>query len=331
MTRRLIALTAGFLLVVQLGASTSAGADGLPVPVNVSPDGVTTPGGEDRYVTLGARSGTVVARVQQDGGEVIRSRSLEGEFTVPAVAYDGSPSGLSADGRTLVLIRPRTTFPQRKTTFAVLGAKRLDTRESVTLAGDFRFDAISPDGSRVYLIEYLSRSDPTRYEVRAYDTRSGRLLAKPIVDPNEPPGEMRGYPITRAVSRAGRWAYTLYDGGGEHPFVHALDTLGGRAVCIDVHALADRPGFRGALGNNAQRFGLALSGDGGELTVLDRGEPVALVDTRTFEVSEPPEPTDSNGITWPLLALAPIALLGAWTVSSSLRRRRHEVAAGDAG
>jgi DNA-binding beta-propeller fold protein YncE len=329
MTSRLLALTIGLMLAVHLSASTSAGADGLPLPVTVSPDGVTTPGGEDRYVTLGARRGTVVARVQQDGGEVIRSRPLEGEFTVPAVAYDGSPSGLSADGRTLVLIRPRRVFPQRSTTFAVLGTQRLDTRELVTLPGDFSFDAISPDGSRVYLIEYLSRSDPTRYEVRAYDTRAARLLPKPIVDPNEPPGEMRGYPITRAVSPAGRWAYTLYDGGGDHPFIHALDTLGGRAVCIDVHALADRPGFRGALGNNAGRFGLALSGDGGELTVLDRDVPVAYVDTRTFEVSEPTAPADGGGFPWAPVILAAAAFVAA-ALTLGLRRRRHDVAPGGA-
>jgi DNA-binding beta-propeller fold protein YncE len=323
MTPGLIALTAGLLLVVHLGASTSAGADGLPLPVTASPDGVVTPGGDDRYVTLGARRGTVVARVQRDGGEILRSRFLDDRLTVPAVAYDGSPSGLSADGRTLVLVQPRATHPRRRTTFAVLGTHRLETHDVVALPGDFSFDAISPDGSRIYLIEYLSRYDPTRYQVRAYDTRSGRLLPNPIVDPDEPPGEMRGYPLARAVSPAGRWAYTLYDGSGEHPFIHALDTLGGRAVCIDVDALAHRPGFRGALANHAHRFGLALSEDGGELTVLDRDERVARVDTRTFEVSGRPEPADGNGFPWPVLAVAPIALLGAGAASWGLRRRRH--------
>ena len=43
----------------------------------------------------------------------------------------------------------------------------------------------------------------------------------------------RGYPYTRVVSKDGRWVYTLY-GGGEHPFVHALDTRSAHAVCIDL-------------------------------------------------------------------------------------------------
>ncbi|MGH2960917.1 MAG: hypothetical protein ACRDL3_01790 [Solirubrobacterales bacterium] len=330
MTRKVLGLIIGFALVAQLVVPGSAGADGLPVPLTVSPDGATAPGGDDRYVTLPAQRGTVVARVDQEGGEVIESKPLEDELTVPAVAYDGSPSGLSADGETLVLIRPRAAFPQAKTRFAVLGAEQLSLREAVTLRGDFSFDAISPDGSRIYLIEYLSRTDPTRYEVRAYDVPSGRLVREPIVDPNEPPGEMRGYPMSRALSPDGRWAYTLYDGGGDHPFVHALDTAEGRAVCIDIHALADYPGFRGALGNNGSRFGLGVSANGAELSVLDRQDSVAFVDTRTFEVTEPSEPAEGGGFPWPLVALVPISLVAALALSRGLRRRRDRMAPGAA-
>ena len=46
---------------------------------------------------------------------------------------------------------------------------------------------------------------------------------------------MSGLPMSRAPRAAsGRWAYTLYDGAGEHPFVHALDTEQRTAVCIDL-------------------------------------------------------------------------------------------------
>ena len=79
---------------------------------------------------------------------------------------------------------------------------------------------------------------------------------------------MRGYPLTRVASPDGRWAYTLYDGGGKHPFVHALDTLEGRAVCIDLPAFA----YQGA--NNGR---LSISSDGGLLTLVHRREPVAVI------------------------------------------------------
>jgi DNA-binding beta-propeller fold protein YncE len=331
MKYRVLGLIIGLAAAAPLAHPATAGADGLPVPVTVSPDGATAPGATDRYVTLPAQQrSTVVARVDQEGGEVAESRSLDGRLTVPAVGYDGSPSGLSADGETLVLIRPRATFPQTRTRFVVLGAERLNRREAVTLRGDFSFDAISPDGSRIYLIEYLSRADPTKYEVREYDVRSGRLLPEPIVDPDEPPGEMRGYPMTRAVSPDGRWAYTLYDGGGDHPFVHALDTVEGRAVCIDIHALADYPSFRGALGNNVSRFGLTVSPDGGEFSVVDRDKgPLALVDAETFAVSDPTASDDGDGSPWVLVGLAAVAFVAA-VLTLGLRRRRHGVAPGGA-
>ena len=96
---------------------------------------------------------------------------MPGRFSVPAVAHDGSAGGLSADGRTLVLIRPRRSFPRAATTFAVLDAERLRGRRLVRLRGDYSFDAISPDGRLMYLAEYVSRRNPNRYQLRAYDLR----------------------------------------------------------------------------------------------------------------------------------------------------------------
>ena len=319
MTRRLIALTVGLVLVTlsSLGGTASAAGGPILPGAGYGPEGVTAPGSPDRYVTLFAGRQPLVARVRQDGGQVLRTRSF-GQFALPAVTLDGSAGGLSADGSTIVLAPPRSGLRRAHTTLKVIDARQLHVRERITLDGSFTFDAISPDGSHIYLVEYLSPTDPTRYEVRAYDTRSGRLLRDPIVDPDEPPGEMRGYPITRAVSPAGRWAYTLYDGGGDHPFIHALDTLGGRAVCIDVHPLAGHPGLRNVFAGNAGRFELAVTGDGGGLTVLDRDGPVAYVDTRSFEVSVPSDPVQDGSFPWFAVGLVPIALAATWALS---RRR----------
>ena len=126
---------------------------------------------------------------------------LRGTFTIPAVAYDGSASGLSGDRRTLVLIEPRTSFPRVATSLLVLHARTLAYRSLVKLPGDFSFDAVSPDGSRLYLIQYLSPTDPTRYAVRGFDLASMRLTPKRIVDPREPDETMRGNPLSRADER----------------------------------------------------------------------------------------------------------------------------------
>jgi hypothetical protein len=190
------------------------------------------------------------------------------------VALDGTPGGLSADGQTLVLSSPRTSYPQRTSTLYLMNARSLTLRRRITLRGDFSFDAISPDGATLYLIQ-LSPRNFTRYAVRALDTGSGRLVAKPVVDKREPDEVMRGVPLTRVTSPDGRFAYTLY-GEGAKPFVHALDTRGRSAACIDIPRIP----------NGAQ---MSLRLKGRRLTVLADSAPISYVDTATRKVSIVPK------------------------------------------
>jgi hypothetical protein len=303
----------GIGLAVAAALVPSAAADGLPIAVP-SPDAIESREGDVRYEAVPGGRHTVVARRTADGG--ISTTRLPGRFGIPAVALDGSPSGLSADGGTLVLIRPRTTFPQQRTRLAILDAERLRLSRRLTLAGDFSFDAVSPDGSLLYLIQYTSRANPTRYAVRAYDVRRARLAPRPIVDPREPDEAMRGYPLTRATDAAGRWAYTLYDGAGAHPFVHALDTTERTAVCIDLEELSGHP--------RLTAFRLRFSSDGKTLAVQDGRKPVALVSTTTKRLV-PPARAEAGGRlvsgTAAAAAAAAVALLGGlgWLAL----RRRH--------
>ncbi len=265
--------------MLALGAGASdARADGLPVlGIDVGNEGVATVEGASRFVTLPAGPDTIVARVARNGGGVLHSRLLKGTLTIPAVAYDSSAGGLSADDRTLVLIEPRVGFPRTETTLLALDTKRLAPIRLVKLHGDFSFDAISPQGRWMYLIQYLSPTDPTRYRVRAYDIREGRMLARPVLDPAEPGDKMRGAPLSRAMSADGRWAYTLYDGAGGTPFIHALDTSHRTARCIDLESLAGR--------NDLWRLRLRFAG--GTVTVRGPHGAVLAVDSRTFDVSAP--------------------------------------------
>ena len=75
-----------------------------------------------------------------------------------------------------MLINPRTRFPRANTTLAVVDAERMRLRRQIRLRGDFSFDAISPDGRLLYLIEYLSKRDFTDYAVRAYDMRAAAAV-----------------------------------------------------------------------------------------------------------------------------------------------------------
>jgi hypothetical protein len=297
----------------------SAAADGLP-GTGVVPSPVSAPGGDVEYMAKRAKRDTILREQRLNLGPVLRTLDLRGRYSVPAVAYDGSPSGLSADGRTLVLINPRKRWPRKHTTFAVVDARRMELRRHIRLRGDFSFDAISPDGRLVYLIEYLSPNDVTAYAVRAYDMRARRLFQEPVVDPSEPDEDMSGVPLSRVSDAEGRWAYTLYS-GHKHPFVHALDTERRTAVCIDL----DLRNLRGA----------ALEIHGGRLHVVGDSGLLARIDTATHRVIAAPgrrperKKTDpSPGTPWLPIAAPTAALLllaGAGWQRARIRSRSRRV------
>jgi hypothetical protein len=292
-----VVLSISLSFVLALSCAAAAGADGLPVPTDgfgtttaVAPDG-----DGPRYATVGIGDRTALMEIEQDGGEVTETRKIRGEYTIPLVAIDGTPAGVSADGSTLALISPRTDFdfPRRETSFVIVdvGSGKMRPQPPLTLRGDFSFDALSPDGQIMYLIEYLSR-DYNDYAVREYDLAQHRLLPDPVLVAHEvSPGEMRGLPLTRATSPDGRWEYTLYNGGGRRSdtaFIHTLDTERGLSHCVDLPMVN---------GNEAWRVGLELTDDGGTLNATRGSETLAMLDTETFALTEPlaPELTVTDG------------------------------------
>ena len=293
-------------LVLASFAAPGAGADGLPVlNVDVGASGVAAPGGTVRYVTVTVGKQTLVEATRRDGGQIVRMQAWPGTWTIPAVAYDGSAGGLSADRRTLVLIEPRTSFPRAQTRLLVVNAHNLASATVILLDGDYSFDAVSPNGSRLFLIHYLSVIDPTRYEVRAYDVARRKLVAKPVVDPRDAAEKMRGNPLSRVMSPDGRVAYTLYDGNG-HPFVHALDTATSTARCVDLDGLPRQ-----------LLWSLRLHlGSSGTVLTVDRGtRTFASLDTRTWQPT-----VRAAAFRWWLVALV-LAALGALAAGLAAVRR----------
>ena len=347
MTKRVLLIVSLALVGCGAGAAApgaEAGAKG--VGTMAAPEGVTVSGSPYRYATLFPNTVpkvTVIERIDRDGGRIGRWWYLRGHYYVPAVAYDGSGGGLSANGRTLVLSRFTFEYPPRETRLAVLDTDlylrhpRRPGQERpphaitrIDLEGDFSFDAISPDGSTVYLIHrYLSphagAAYLATYEVRALDTASGRLLPEPIVDPTEPDERMEGVPITRASGPDGRWAYTLYDGNGKEPFLHALDTVRGRAVCVDLPQLEGR--------HDLFMSRLRMEADSRRLAVfnrppnLERSRQLLSVDTKTFAVREPaPVATASSGAGTPWLPIAIVAAAIVAAMTWVLARRQRAAA-----
>jgi hypothetical protein len=213
------------------------------------------------------------------------------------VTYDGSTSGLSADGSTLVLadgLSPPTALP-KISTFAVINVSRMSPPTIIELHGNFSVDALSPRGRTLYLIQYVSTADLARYVVRAYDLRTRRLLPRAIADRTQRGWVMSGNPLHRVTSADGRWIYTLYENDGGTPFVHALDSVRGIAHCVGFAW----QGSQNVLWNVRLRLA-----DGGRALALHgpAGKRVLSIDTRTFRVSY-------TGIDHPRRRLSPLWFL----------------------
>lgn len=233
--------------------------------------GVVSPDGKTRYVALTTGRQTLVSFIRLPSGQVRGWVQLPGAFGIPMVGLDGTTDGVSRDGRTLVLATP----PGAPTTqFAIVNPKTWKARR-MSLDGIWSFDAISPDGSWLYLIQYTELGPTVSYRVRAYDLAARRLLARPIVDSEIGERLMRGWSVTRTTSSDGRWAYTLYARAKKEPFVHALDTVRRQAYCIDLPLDLTRA--------EQMRLRLALRADR-TLEVRRAGTGVAAIDTRTFVV-----------------------------------------------
>lgn len=264
---------------VSLGAAETAAADGASPGILIGPPGVAIPGGQERIVTRVRTGGTVVTRETPDG-RGLGHISLPGVVLgLPRITFRGRIEGPTRDGRAVVLASQYSSATTgSRTRFVVLDTHTLRVVRTIRLRGAFAFDALSPDGQTLYLLQYPASSSPLRYVVRALDLTAGRLYPRPIVDESEPDEQMAGLPVARTTGPGGRWVYTLYtspDRNG-HAFVHALDTLERAARCIDLP-------WRAAELGGIDRASLRI--EDGTLVLRERGVGVlASIDLRTFRV-----------------------------------------------
>jgi hypothetical protein len=220
----------------------------------VGPPGGSDDGSSYRYVTVNPRTKpalTIVERIDLGDGEIDRWWYLRGNYVIPAVAFDGSAGGLSANGNLLALVRFSRAYPPRRAQVVILDTDlylRHPRRPGqhrpphairrLRLPDYFAYvQAISPNGSKLYLRHYRPLGPGSDdFGLRVLDTRSGRLARRPLaVSNSERP--LAGLPISGATSPDGRWAYALYDGDVRLPFLLALDTVTGRVIRVDLPGL----------------------------------------------------------------------------------------------
>jgi hypothetical protein len=244
---------------------------------------------------------------------------VPGAWGIPTVTQGGDAAGLSPDGRTLVLASESAASPSR---FLIMGTRTLAVTKRVVLKGSFAFDALSPDGSLLYLVQHMSVNDLSHYVVRSYDLRTGQLLARRIADKTQQNWVMQGYAMTRATGPGGRWVYTLYQNPGGYPFIHALDTVNSVAHCIGLPWTGDQSKLWNVM--------LTVGIGGKALSVSWRsGKPWLAVNTANWNITHvaaaarPSTPVRTGGFPWRwLLGAGAGAIVLALGFAAALRANR---------
>ncbi len=186
-----------------------------------------------RLITAEVRGGQTVVRdlvVQPGfGGD---STTLTGAWRLPTIGPDPVPVGVSGDGNTIVLVQAKNGGPTSR--FAILRRGFAKRAFIIELSGRYDYDALSPNGSTLYVVEHLEKNEGGTYQVRAVDSATGTVAEGVIADKRNINEAMAGYPLAQ-VRRQDGLVLTLYQ-GMQHPFIHALNSAEAWAVCIDLPA-----------------------------------------------------------------------------------------------
>jgi hypothetical protein len=259
-----IALLAALVLapVAQAGGNNPAGLQ----------DDVGALAGDVRYIASKDGANTMISAVRAKDGSVLRTLEVSGQWGIPRIDAGAS---LSFDGKTLVLAP--TELSATSSTFKVVDTASLRVRKTVSLRGNYAFDALSPKAGMLFLVKY-SGGDTSHYVVKAMNLGTGKLLPGRVADKTQDSWVMQGFPVTRISSAEGRWVYTLYANPGGYGFVHALDTVKLSAHCVGIP-------WKGS-SDRQWAMRLALRSDG-RLGVnwQETGRPYVAIDVSTWKVT----------------------------------------------
>ena len=236
----------------------------------------------DRRLPLGAPSRDWKHLYSIVGDSVIDTDPLTGTtqntvqvgpgYQLPQATSTGLPGGLSPAGRWLVV----QAAGSAATHMAVVDTAGFKVTDRFDLAGRFNFDAISDDGDRLYLIQYLNGKE---YYVRQFDIPSNSLNANIVVDKSDGNQAMAGLRLSGIASPDGSSLFSMYVRENDGPFIHALSLQGPFAFCLDL------PGGGYTQGKPAMQWALAMKTDGSRLYAVNGASGiVAEVDTSQMQV-----------------------------------------------
>ena len=177
-------------------------------------------------------------------------------YELPPATSTGLPGGLSPAGRWLVVQASDATA----THMAVIDTRSFKVTDRFDLNGRFTFDAVSDDGLRLYLIQYLNGRE---YYVRLFDIPGNNLDANIVVDKSDGNQAMAGLRLSGITAPDGSMLFSMYVRENESPFVHALNLSGPFAFCLDL------PGGGYTRDRAAMQWSLAMTRDGSRLYAIN--------------------------------------------------------------
>ena len=207
---------------------------------------------------LYAINGKALSDIDPRTGAILHMLALPGAYDLPAATLTGVPGGLSHDGRWLVLqaFDTTSTIPSA-THFLLIDTSFAKAPQHIDLNGFFSFDAVSNDGRRIFVIQYVTN---TEYFVRRYDVGAGQLYENVIFDKADDSTAINGLRLGGVPSRDGQWLFSAYVRQDKGAFIHALALDdSGIAYCIDL------PGNGYSADVNEFHWSLALNSEGSHL------------------------------------------------------------------
>jgi YVTN family beta-propeller protein len=255
-----------------------------------SPDGSV-------YYGLDGSAPTTLRWTDAKTGRPITQLALPGAYAFASEAGP-APAGFSPNGRWLVLVGEVGA----KSSFAIVDTSLVRLAAFAEVPGPFTYDAISDDGTSLYLIERITPeaarelpgvSAAYGYRVRVYDVPAAKMSETLVVDvklaaqtdgnnaETRLDGIMSGIYQSSVPSRDGRWNFSFYYNPSRGPFIHVLHLDSRSAFCIlDLPLVAG--GFEKRLG-----WSLALTPSGKTLYAVNGPLGlVSVIDATTLKVGQ---------------------------------------------
>jgi hypothetical protein len=211
------------------------------------------------WMHLYSVSSRTLLDVDPQTGITMHSLRLPGTYLLPPATIGGMPGGLSQNGRWLVVqgYNDIPDGPPTLTHMLLIDTTYAKPPTPIELKGFFEFDAVSNDGKKVFLIEYVSTSI---YRVRFFDVGAGLLNESIVFDKSDGAEAMTGVRLAGVASPDGQWLFSVYAREHQGPFVHALNLDAAIAFCLDLPG----PGYASG-DDSAMRWALAMSRDGARI------------------------------------------------------------------